>query len=174
MGPDIVVPRGNILEAKKEIMNIIAHRGYWKNKDESNTLQAFKRAIDLGFGIETDFRDLNGELVIAHDPPTIDSAIKIQDFLDLYATRQGALTLAMNIKADGLQQLIIDFIQAGKIESYFVFDMSFPDMRLYAQKNINFYTRLSEFEPLSMFNGQASGIWVDSFEHEWLDAKVIK
>ena len=154
-------------------MDIIAHRGYWKNKAESNTLQAFKRAIDLGFGIETDFRDLNGELVISHNPPNKDSAIQIQQFLDLYANRRGDLTLAINIKSDGLQQLIADFIKAGEIKSYFVFDMSFPDMRLYAQKKIDFYTRMSEFEPPSSLNSEASGIWLDSFEKEWFDIEVV-
>ena len=51
--------------------------------------------------------------------------------------------------------------------------MSFPDMRLYAQKKIDFYTRMSEFEPLSVFNGQASGVWLDSFENEWFDAGIV-
>lgn len=154
-------------------MEIIAHRGCWRNKDESNTLEAFSRALNLGFGIETDFRDLNGELVISHNPPNKDSAILAQQFLELYATRKNDITLAINIKSDGLQQLIADFIRAGEIQSYFVFDMSFPDMRLYAQKKIDFYTRMSEFEPLSPLSAQASGIWLDSFEKEWFDHEMV-
>jgi glycerophosphoryl diester phosphodiesterase len=50
-------------------MKIIAHRGMWFNKHEQNTLVAFERALENGFGIETDFRDFNGSLVISHDLP---------------------------------------------------------------------------------------------------------
>ena len=51
-------------------MQLIAHRGYWLDPKEKNTETAFVRALQHGFGIETDFRDLNGHLVISHDVPT--------------------------------------------------------------------------------------------------------
>jgi glycerophosphoryl diester phosphodiesterase len=50
-------------------MRIIAHRGFWKMKSEQNTMAAFQRAIENGFGIETDFRYHAGNLVISHDLP---------------------------------------------------------------------------------------------------------
>jgi glycerophosphoryl diester phosphodiesterase len=49
---------------------ILAHRGYWLEPGEKNSLSAFRRAFEGGFGIETDIRDLDGELVVSHDPPT--------------------------------------------------------------------------------------------------------
>jgi glycerophosphoryl diester phosphodiesterase len=95
-------------------MEIIAHRGYWKIKSEQNTLGAFKRAFDMGFGIETDFRDLCGQLVISHDLPSNHNYIDAQQFLDLYSEfRRKDLTLAINIKSDGLHKLIANFIEIG-------------------------------------------------------------
>lgn len=51
-------------------------------KNEQNKLVAFKRAINFGFGIETDIRDFNGKLVISHDLPNINS-IKLLELLKL-------------------------------------------------------------------------------------------
>ena len=48
---------------------IIAHRGYWKNENEKNKKAAFERAFDCGFGVETDLRDIKGEIVISHNMP---------------------------------------------------------------------------------------------------------
>ncbi|MEL6681407.1 MAG: hypothetical protein AAFQ09_02035, partial [Pseudomonadota bacterium] len=50
-------------------MIVISHRGYWKTAEEKNTKTAFERSFSLGYGTETDFRDLDRQLVIAHDPP---------------------------------------------------------------------------------------------------------
>ena len=50
-------------------MQIISHRGFWKSKNEQNTIISFQRSFENGFGIETDIRDLNGKLVISHDIP---------------------------------------------------------------------------------------------------------
>ena len=49
-------------------MNIIAHRGYWKIRSEMNTNIAFERALDNGFGIETDIHATKDrEFVCFHD-----------------------------------------------------------------------------------------------------------
>ena len=39
-------------------MQVISHRGYWKAASEKNTQTAFKRSFSLGYGTETDVRDL--------------------------------------------------------------------------------------------------------------------
>ena len=46
-------------------MIILSHRGFWKTKDEKNTITSFKRSFDCGFGTETDLRDHDGEIVIS-------------------------------------------------------------------------------------------------------------
>ena len=108
-------------------MNIIAHRGCWKIKGEQNTLQAFKKAFEMGFGVETDFRDLSGQLVISHDLPSHGNFIHIEQFIDLYCDfKKNDIVLAINIKSDGLQKLVEDFIKTGKIENYFEEEFSWP------------------------------------------------
>ena len=49
-------------------MKILSHRGYWKEEKEKNTIDAVRKAFDHGFGIESDIRDLDGKLVISHNP----------------------------------------------------------------------------------------------------------
>ncbi|MDB5448782.1 MAG: hypothetical protein JWQ97_4099, partial [Phenylobacterium sp.] len=51
-------------------MRIISHRGYWREPSEKNSRTAFARTLEAGFGTETDVRDLVGQLVVAHDPPS--------------------------------------------------------------------------------------------------------
>lgn len=65
-------------------MYILAHRGYWLYKEEENTLDAFQRAYENGFGIETDVRDYNEQLVISHNIPAA-GCTAFSDFADQYA-----------------------------------------------------------------------------------------
>ena len=46
-------------------MKIISHRGFWKESKEKNSEAAFKRSFENGFGLETDIRDYNGDLVVS-------------------------------------------------------------------------------------------------------------
>ena len=49
--------------------NILAHRGVWGSKEEQNSRSAIKHALAGGFGIETDIRDHDGQVVLSHDVP---------------------------------------------------------------------------------------------------------
>ena len=69
-------------------MKILSHRGYWNNLTEKNSKSAFRRSFQLGFGTETDVRDLNGELVISHDMPIFDEAtLPFYNFLSIYSNK---------------------------------------------------------------------------------------
>ncbi|EAH9987818.1 hypothetical protein E0F82_07000 [Campylobacter upsaliensis] len=49
-------------------MQILAHRGFWREKNEQNTLASLAKAFEMGFGIETDLRDGGGgNLLLSHD-----------------------------------------------------------------------------------------------------------
>jgi len=48
-------------------MKVLSHRGYWKSDCEKNSESAFRRSFQLGFGTETDLRDLNGEMISPED-----------------------------------------------------------------------------------------------------------
>ena len=45
-----------------ENMQILSHRGYWKNENEKNSFQAFKNSFSKMHGLETDIRDWGGGL----------------------------------------------------------------------------------------------------------------
>lgn len=153
-------------------MQIIAHRGFWLDPSEKNTSVAFTRALENDFGIETDFRDLNGELVVSHDLPR-DNAMPIGEFVSLYAASCKDGLMALNIKADGLQLLVKKMVEDSRMQNYFAFDMSVPDMRGYFSEGIPTFTRLSEYEQGPSFLDKSIGVWLDAFEGEWYDPSII-
>jgi glycerophosphoryl diester phosphodiesterase len=157
------------------MMQIISHRGLWQNDTDKNTLSSFKKSIENGFGIETDIRDHNDELVISHDLPSLNSnLITLNQFLELYSNNKCDLTLALNIKADGLSDKLKISLQSFNIKNYFVFDMSIPDLLSYKKKSITFYTRQSEYESEPSLYNESNGIWLDAFYSNWIDLKTLK
>jgi glycerophosphoryl diester phosphodiesterase len=155
-------------------MIIISHRGYWKEATEKNLTIAFERSFSLGYGTETDIRDFNGKLVISHDIAGEDS-LSLDDFFLIYKKHQIGDTapLALNIKADGLQNDIIKYLLRYDIENYFLFDMSIPDLRVTIEKGLNAYIRLSEYESDTPFYDKIKGIWLDSFINTWYKAEDL-
>lgn len=153
-------------------MIVLSHRGYWKAETEKNTEEAFHRSFKLGFGTETDIRDRNGDLVISHDPASSE-AITLDCFLGIYASYPESPTLALNIKSDGLHKKIKMALDAHNIENYFVFDMAVPDGILYANMQMNAFTRLSEYEKTPAFYDLAVGVWLDEFHGHWINEQVI-
>ena len=147
-------------------MNIIAHRGLWSTGLGANSLGALKEAIDLNFGIETDIRDYEGKLVISHDIANEDSP-SLDNFFELYKDCNKETVLALNVKADGIQNLLIQAIKAYDISNYFLFDMSIPEMVVYRAKELNFFTRNSDIEQECVLYDDAQGVWVDKFFSSW-------
>jgi glycerophosphoryl diester phosphodiesterase len=149
--------------------NIIAHRGFWLETSEQNTKVAFNRALSYGFGIETDLRDRNQSIVISHDMSTSES-MKIEDFFALFHAAPN-VTLALNVKADGLQNTLETFIPTN---FHFYFDMSVPDMLGYLKRNMNVYTRYSDIEYQPALIDKCKGVWLDNFKDEKLDEVALK
>lgn len=150
-------------------MKILSHRGYWKTVAEKNTVLAFRRSFDLGFGTETDVRDMAGELVMSHDMPT-GSPIKLAEFLSLID--DPTMPLAINIKADGLAKPLAQQF-ASKNLDWFVFDMSVPDMRMHLNVGNPVFARMSEVEKDPAWLDEAQGVWLDAFSSEWYDVQLI-
>jgi hypothetical protein len=153
-------------------MNIIAHRGYWKSIEEKNSQIAFERAFENGFGVETDFRDCMGNIMISHNPPD-GSEMTAEDFLNIYSKFPQAGLLAINIKADGLASSLTSIFNIINRKNYFMFDMSIPDMLGYCDRNTPFFTRISEIELEPILLNQADGVWLDSFRDDWYGADLI-
>jgi hypothetical protein len=153
-------------------MQFLSHRGYWHAPQEKNTELAFARSFGLGFGTETDVRDLDGQLVISHDPPRA-GALPLGRFLDLYMRHGHDVPLALNVKSDGIESLLGDELGRRGITNYFVFDMSVPDTLRYLRRGMSFYTRQSEHEPTPALYQACSGVWMDAFAGEWYGAGDI-
>ncbi|KJF85819.1 hypothetical protein [Photobacterium phosphoreum] len=147
-------------------MEIIAHRGYWLESQEKNSFKAFERAISNGFGIETDLRDYHGKIVISHDLPT-EKNKTLDEFLKL-VSKNKKVTLALNIKCDGLQDLLQRNEYLGE-HKHFYFDMSIPDCLTFNQKNMCYFSRVSDVEPTALLYKDAAGIWLDNFSSNKLN-----
>lgn len=150
-------------------MKVISHRGYWKTPDEKNSVVAFQRSFELGFGTETDVRDLDGALVISHDMPTR-GVMGMTEFLALTG---GKLPLALNIKSDGLAEPLREAMTAYDRSSWFVFDMSIPDMRMHLKAGNPVFTRISEVEQVPVWFDECEGVWLDHFDREWFDVDFV-
>lgn len=156
-------------------VKVLSHRGYWKAADEKNKEIAFVRSFELGFGIETDIRDSMNNLVVSHDPPNND-AIQFDNFMKLASnySNSEALTLALNIKSDGLASDLKRAIDKFPQLDYFVFDMSVPDMRSYLDLGIPTFTRMSEVEKSPAWLDRSAGVWLDAFEYEWYTMEDVE
>lgn len=154
-------------------MKIIAHRGYWKDASEKNTFVAFERAFENGFGVETDFRDYKGTLVISHDIPK-GNEVTADEFFELYSKYSDNHWLALNIKADGLQPLLKDLIEKNDVKNYFCFDMSIPDTLGYLSHGLNIFSRTSEYEKETPFYEKSNGVWMDCFHSDFNTNDDIK
>lgn len=147
-------------------MRVLSHRGYWLTSSEKNSRAAFERSFSLGFGTETDIRDLGQDIVISHDSPTQDS-MRLEEFLRLVRDHSPELPVALNVKADGLQARTLSALQTVGIKDAFVFDMSIPDSLHWLRIGVPVYTRQSEHEPVPALYDRAAGVWLDSFSTEW-------
>lgn len=154
-------------------MEIISHRGFWKEPAEKNQRIAFERSFSLNFGTETDLRDQGGNVVICHDPPT-DECLSLEELLEMHAQMAPGTTLALNVKADGLWRMVKQSLDRFQTSNAFVFDMSIPDTLGYISSGVPVYSRLSEYEPMAAFESESAGVWLDGFKGEWYTKDIIE
>lgn len=152
-------------------MKYLAHRGKWRSAEEQNTHGALSGAIALGFGIETDLRDSSGKVVISHEPCQSSNALLLKDVFEIKGIRSHLL--ALNIKSTGLAPSLKNLLEGKDIDNYFFFDMSVPEAFVYWKNGLKFYTRQSEFEGEPSLYQPANGVWIDCFEREWLDSRIL-
>lgn len=155
-------------------MTILAHRGCWASENEKNSLSAIRRALEQGFGFESDIRDYRGKLVISHNiadesSPEAEAVFKyLKEFGDRYC-------FAVNVKADGLKELIGRALKKYGVENYFLFDMSVPQMMEFHGTGFIFFTRQSEAEREPVMYSEAAGVWLDGFWGvEWITERLLK
>jgi hypothetical protein len=153
-------------------MKIISHRGCWRSPVEKNSKDALVRSFELGFGTETDLRDVLREIRISHDPPRGDE-LSFKELLEIYSRFDTKLSLALNVKADGLQKMAADLLQHYSITEYFFFDMSIPDMIGYHKAGLRFFTRRSEIEQEPSMLAESAGVWMDLFYSDWITESEV-
>lgn len=145
-------------------MEILSHRGYWKVLEERNQRIAFERSFNLNFGTETDLRDVAGKIVISHDMP-FGGEMLFETVLEIMEGRN--LPLALNIKADGLIDGILELLDKYNHTNYFTFDMSIPDMVVQLNKKAKVFTGLSDILVKPVLLDKSEGVWLDSFNSDW-------
>ena len=104
---------------------ILAHRGLWGKPSEKNSKSALFKALENGFGIETDIRyDKDIGLVISHD--ILNSSFNYLPFEELlieYKKQKINSKIAINIKSDGLHEVLKEILENYRIDQYFIFDI---------------------------------------------------
>lgn len=138
---------------------IYAHRGVWVEQRDQNTKKSIESARAAGFGVETDFRSINGNLYLAHDPLLLNTGCEV------ISINFNEVSTAINIKEDGLLSHLSEFIQNNNQLHSFVFDGSIPEMVKARKMNIPHALRMSEFEREVPW--RSPYLWIDGFESEW-------
>ncbi len=159
-------------------MHFLAHRGNTlkPEPEKENLPHTLKDALDKGFGIETDIRDFNGELVISHELPKASSP-KLSEFLRIIPKLKMGQAIAFNIKSDGQHKLLKSMLDDyPALKNIFFFDMSVPTLYLFSKflPKENLATRVSDIEPEPNLYDSVQWVWIDCFTRdfdEWGKAK---
>ena len=154
-------------------MIILAHRGVHDAQRKPNSRLALNHAVSQGFGLETDVRDHKSTVVISHDPVKR-RALLFEQLCVRYAQQHSKVWLALNIKADGIAPHLMSLLKHYRIQNYFVFDMSPPEIKRYLEHGANVFTRQSEYEHKPVFYDQAKGVWMDEFDGEWITEAIVR
>ena len=117
----------------------------------------------IHFGVEVDVKEKNGEIVCGHDP--IDEESLFIDWVKNYKHK----FVAVNIKQEGIEPLVISILENANIRDFFLFDLSFPMlMKLSESGEKRLALRVSDlegFEHAEFFIGKVDWIWLDIFKN---------
>ncbi|EEF59567.1 hypothetical protein [Pedosphaera parvula] len=172
------------------MITIMAHRANLTGPRSvvENSLAACAKALELGFGLETDLRrDAAGEFYISHDPHprTPDNA------LDAYTNifkQHPEMELAINVKELGYEPVLIELMKAGRLgRKCFYFDFELLESRtpgssqkkirsLPGGNQVRMASRLSDRnESLAQcLSIPAEVVWADEFDSLWLTESEVK
>jgi len=152
---------------------ILAHRGIWCESVPPNSFEALRRALDEGFGIETDIRDFCEEIVVSHDPVSSIGSLSFSGLIS--AINSSSAWVGLNIKSDGLKPLLEQSIPKVRREKVFIFDGSIPERLQWRNSRYLYFDRLSDVEPfVPDLGASVSGIWLDAFFSCWFDESLIE
>ncbi len=129
-----------------------------------NSLKKLKN-LNKNFGTEIDIRTLNNKLILNHEP------FKKAVLLSTYLKKFNHKFLILNVKEEGIESLILNYIRKYKIKNYFLLDVTVPKIFQFikSKKKLNLCLRISKFEKLSnlnFFHKKISWVWIDTFDNE--------
>lgn len=154
-------------------MRILAHRGYWNEEIEKNSPKAIRAALEHGYGFESDVRDYREKMVISHNIAD-ESCQDAEEIFGWLKEFEDKYCFAINIKADGMKEILQNFIIKYDISNYFVFDMSVPQMVEFREMGLRYFTRQSEVESVPVMYKDAAGVWIDGFwSVDWITEEVL-
>lgn len=136
-----------------------------------NTIQELKK-IPAHFGIEVDVSTSLNKLVLKHDP--FISGDSFKKFLNFYRHK----FLIVNVKTEGIEKKILNYLVKFKINNFFFLDSSFPFIYKLSKKlTKKFALRVSDFESIETaykMKNKVEWIWIDCFKNYDISVKKIK
>lgn len=172
------------------MIQILAHRANLNGPHSvrENSLEACARALDLGFGLETDLRRApEGGFYISHDPapPTPDN--RLAGYSALFK-RYPAAELAINVKELGDSAALVELMLGGGLGTsafYFDFELLQRATPGAAQRElrglpggdrVRLATRLSDRNepPDQCLAIPGEIVWADEFDRLWLTAEEVR
>lgn len=155
-------------------MRILAHRGYWNETIKKNSPIALLTALEKGYGFESDVRDYRERIVISHNIANA-SCQDVEEVCQWLHEYNDKYCFAINIKADGLKDILKTFLDKYSISNYFLFDMSVPQMVEFREIGLRYFTRQSEIETKPCMYEDAAGVWVDGFwGTDWITEELLQ
>jgi hypothetical protein len=172
------------------ITDIIAHRANCDGPKPAleNSFAAAQRALELGFGLETDLRrDPQERFYIAHDLQPWTKENDFTKFAALFRKFSGQ-TIAMNVKELGHEADLIALQKSGDLGGksfYFDFELLEPKspgssqrliQKLPGGEKTSMAARLSDRgEPLEQcISIPANVVWADEFDSLWLSRDEVE
>jgi hypothetical protein len=118
------------------------------------------------FGVEIDIRSNNNKLILSHDPSNKKAEL-FENWIKYYSHQ----LLVLNVKEEGLEELILKILKKNKIKKYFFLDQSMPT--IIKNKNILIVCsgRISKYESIqsiSLLKNKIKWLWIDYYNKEWI------
>tara|TARA_B100001057_G_scaffold304333_1_gene304489 strand:- start:735 stop:1334 length:600 start_codon:yes stop_codon:yes gene_type:complete len=129
-----------------------------------NSLKKLKD-LNKNFGVEIDIRSFNKKLILNHEP--FKKSVLLNEYLEKFNHK----FLILNVKEEGIENLILNYLKKFKIKNYFLLDVTVPKIFEFVKKKKkkNLCLRISKFENLSNLNffyKKINWVWVDTFDNK--------
>ena len=112
-------------------------------------------------GVEIDIRTTNDNLILHHDP------FHEGELFDEWLKYFNHGTLILNVKEEGLEEMVLKKMDENNIDDFFFLDQSFPFLRKTALTGESRCAiRVSEYESIETvltLSGKVDWVWVDCF-----------